>query len=143
MSTHVGLKTRIQNIIHSIKADSGKKYDRYFCIAYLPKTDKLSSCLAMGCLEIEKEGEREFFNPSKFYDIHILDEAIIHILCSYMAFKALKTSRPLPSIIHSTLSNIYGNQELRAKIAELAQRYLNIMLNAERGQNQLLNEDGT
>jgi len=132
VSGHVGLKTRISNIIHSIKADSGKKYDRYFCIAYLPKKDELDSCLAMGCLEIERHGEKEFFNPSKFYDVETLEEAIAHVLASYMAFKAIKANRDLPTIIHTTLATLYSNRQYREKLTKLATNYYNFMLRMER-----------
>ena len=135
MVAHVGLKTRISNIIHSIKADSGKKYDRYFCIAYLPRKDKLGSCLAMGCLEVERDGDKEFFNPSKFYDVETLEEAIAHVLAAYMAFKALKSNRDLPSVIHSTLATFYSNRHYREKLTKLAANYYSFMLKMERGEN--------
>ena len=135
MASHVGLRTRISNIIHSIKADSGRKYDRYFCIAYLPKKEKLGSCLAMGCLEVERDGDREFFNPSKFYDVGTLEEAIAHVFAAYMAFKAIKSNRDLSSTIHSTLANLYSNRKYREKITQLAANYYSIMLRMERGEN--------
>jgi len=135
VSGHVGLKTRIANIIHSIKADSGRKYDRYFCIAYLPKRNGLGSCLAMGCLEVEREGEKEFFNPSKFYDVATLEEAVAHVLAAYVAFKAIKTGRDLPSTMNSTITNIYSNKRYREKLANLATSYYSSMLRMERGEN--------
>lgn len=125
-SKHVGMLLALKSIIHSIKCDESQKYERFFSIAYLPARGGLDDCILAGCLEISKDqdgGEKQFYNPSKFYDPETLYEAAIHLLAAYMAFQAHRKNRNPAAIAHNTINDLYMNKKIREKVINLAEKY--------------------
>ena len=127
----MGLKVGLHHCIHSILLDSGRKYDRYLAISYLPKKEDLPSCLAIGNLEVSKEDDKEFFNPCKFYDPEILYEAVVHILSTYIAFEAVKRGIPLYQTFIKTIRRLQNDKSLHKTMIDLAERYYQAMKKAE------------
>jgi hypothetical protein len=132
MSKHVGLKISLSQCIHSIKLDSGLKYDRYFAIAFLRSKGDLPACMAIGNLEVLKEtGEAEYFNPCKFYSPDKMFEAVIHMLASYIAFHAFKRGVSPRQAFMSVLNRLRFDQRLLDKLANLAEGYYKKMVEIE------------
>jgi len=128
----VGLKISLNECIHSIKLDSGLKYDRYFAIAFLRSKGDLPTCMAIGSLEVLKEtGEAEYFNPCKFYSPDKMLEAIIHMLASYIAFYSLKKGVSPRQAFMSVLNRLRFDQKLLDKLANLAEGYYRKMVEIE------------
>jgi hypothetical protein len=120
--SHVGLKAKL---LHSIKCDEGKKYERYFSITFLPPRGDLEACVAVGCLEVSKiEKGKEFYNPSKFYDVQTFEQVLMHLLAVFSAFKAYKYDRQPHEMFHQTFNKLFSE---RPKIAELTEKYYKIM----------------
>jgi hypothetical protein len=121
--SHVGLKTK--RIIHAIKCDEGEKYDRYFAIAYLPRTDKYDDCVAVGSLEISKDLDgKEFFNPAKFYDPERMEDAIAHMIAALAAFRAARHGLEPYQAFSRTFNRI---ESLRTYIPALVEKYYRAM----------------
>lgn len=127
----VSLRIGIENALTSIELESGYKYRRFFTIAYLPTKDDLPSCLCIGNLEVSKETGKEFYNPTKFYHPEKLWEALANMLAAFIAFKSIKTGRPLHSCFNITLNQLYGDRGLRLKLRNLAEAYHKAMLKLE------------
>lgn len=121
----------IRNALDSMPLDSGKKYDRYLAIAYLPAREGLPSCLCVGNLEVERGGGKEFYNPAKFYDPGVLKEAIMRLIAAYAAFASVKTGREDYAILNSLVSELYGDRRVRAKLSRLASAYRRAMAELE------------
>ena len=132
MSKHVGLKISLNECIHSIKLDSGLKYDRYFAIAFLKSKGDLPPCVAVGSLEVLREtGKAEYFNPCKFYSPDKMLEAIIHMLASYIAFYSFKKGVSPRQAFMSVLNMLRFDQRLLDKLANLAEGYYRKMVEIE------------
>lgn len=132
MSRHVGLRISLDECIHSIKLDSGLKYDRYFAIAFLKSKGDLPPCVAVGSLEVEKKtGEAEYFNPCKFYSLDKMFEAIIHMLASYIAFYAFENSVSPRQVFMKLLDMFRSDYRLLNKLANLAEGYYKKMVEIE------------
>jgi hypothetical protein len=132
MSKHVGLKISPDECIHSIKLDSGLKYDRYFAIAFLKSKGDLPACVAVGSLEVLKEtGEAEYFNPCKFYSLDKMFEAVIHMLASYIAFYAFENSVSPRQVFVKLLDMLRSDYRLLNKLANLAEGYYKKMVEIE------------
>jgi len=128
---HTGLKIGINNALASIELESGHKYRRYMTIAYLPTRHDLPSCLCVGNLEVSMDGEKEFYNPAKFYSHERLWDTIIHLIAAHLAFSSIKTGRQLYSLYHSMLQTLYRDEGLREKIRRLAEAYHETMMKLE------------
>jgi hypothetical protein len=127
--THVGLKARL---IHSIKCDEGREYERYFSVSFLPPKNGLEPCVTAGCLEVSKSGGgKEFYNPSKFYEPETLEQAVASLIALLAAFRAYKYGREPYQAFHQTMNRLL---ELRPKIAELTQAYFSTMKMIEAGE---------
>lgn len=125
-SKHVGMMLALKSIMHSIKCDQSQKYERFFSIAYLPRRGGLDDCILAGCLEISREidgDEKQFYNPSKFYNPETLFEAVIHLLAAYMAFQSHRKNIDLVSITYKTINNLYSDKKIREKLRNLAEKY--------------------
>jgi len=125
-SKHVGMVLALKSIMHSIKCDESQKYERFFSIAYLPKRGGLNDCILAGCLEIGKnmdDGEKQFYNPSKFYEPETLFEAVIHMLATYIAFQSHRRNRNPAATAYNTINDLYMNKKIREKIKNLAEKY--------------------
>jgi hypothetical protein len=132
MSRHVGLRISLDECIHSIKLDSGLKYDRYFAIAFLKSKGDLPPCVAVGSLEVEKKtGGAEYFNPCKFYSLDKMFEAIIHMLASYIAFYAFENSVSPRQVFMKLLDMFRSDYRLLNKLANLAEGYYKKMVEIE------------
>jgi len=117
--SHVGLRTRW--IVHAIKCDEGEKYERYFAIAYLPRTDRYDDCVAVGSLEVSKGLDgKEFFNPAKFYDPERMEDAIAHMIAALAAFRAVRHGLDPAQAFHRTMNRI---ESLRTYIPALVEKY--------------------
>jgi len=124
--SRTGLRTRI---LHSIKCDEGKKYERYFSISFLPPKPPLDACIAAGCLEVSKtQRDKEFYNPSKFYSTETLEQAVVHMISALAAFRAYLHHLEPHQAFHKTMDRL---MELRPRIAELTQAYLRVMRELE------------
>jgi len=131
---HVGLRAGMNEYIHSIKLDSGYKYDRYMAIAYLRSRDGLPSCLAIGSLEVDKVGGgREFFNPCKFYSSDKLFEAILHMLSAHIAFTAVKRGVSPRQVFIPLLDRLRHDSRLHEKLINLSEGYYKKMVEIEGG----------
>jgi hypothetical protein len=134
MSRHVGLRISLNECIHSIRLDSGLKYDRYFAIAFLKSKGDLPPCVAVGSLEVLKEtGEAEYFNPCKFYSLDKMFEAVIHMLASYIAFYAFENSVSPRQVFMKLLDRFRSDYRLLDKLANLAEGYYKKMVEIEGG----------
>jgi len=131
---HVGLRAGMHEYIHSIKLDSGYKYDRYLAIAYLKSKGDLPSCLAIGSLEVDKQGGgKEFFNPCKFYSTDRLFEAILHVLSAYIAFTAVRRGVTPRQVFIPLLERLRSDSKLREKLINLSEGYYKKMVEIEGG----------
>lgn len=125
---HLGLRIGLERCIHSILLDHGKKYDRYLAIAYLPERENMPSCLAIGNLEVSKEEEgKEFFNPCKFYSSETLFEVIVHMLCTCIAFEAIKRGVPPYQVFIKYIRTLQNDRNLHVKMRELVEKYYSAM----------------
>ena len=121
--SHVGLRTK--RIVHAIKCDEGEKYDRYFAIAYLPRTERYDDCVAVGSLEVSKGLDgKEFFNPAKFYDPEKMEDAIAHMIAALAAFRAARYGMDPAQAFHRTFNRI---ESLRTYIPALVEKYYRVM----------------
>jgi len=134
MSRHVGLKISLHECIHSIKLDSGLKYDRYFAIAFLKSKGDLPPCVAVGSLEVEKKtGEAEYFNPCKFYSLDKMFEAVIHMLASYIAFYAFENSVSPRHVFMKLLDSLDPITGCLISLPIYAEGYYKKMVEIEKG----------
>lgn len=129
---HVGLRPGMEQYIHSMKLDSGYKYDRYLAIAYLKSKGDLPSCVAIGSLEVGKLGEgKVFFNPCKFYSEDALFEAIIHVLSTYIAFTAIRRGVTPRQVFIPLLNKLRNDFRLCEKLINLSEGYYKKMVEIE------------
>ena len=122
-SKHSGLKLALKSIFHSIKCDSSRKYERFFSIAYLPPRGEYLDCVLAGCLEVARDEDKQFYNPSKFYELEKLREAILHLIAAYSAFEACRNDKPPYMTLHRFLNLIYHDRETRKVLASLTEKY--------------------
>ncbi len=130
--SHIGLTKT--GILHSILCDEGQKYTRYFSIGYLPPRKGLQDCITLGCLEVSKIDDKEFYNPSKFYSPDKLEEAVAHLIAVLSAFKAVRYNKEPAQTLHQTYSNINYS---RPKIASLTEKYYKLLKERENIKNKV------
>jgi hypothetical protein len=138
--THVGLRLRPGNIVSEpIELRPGHKYRRFFYVAYLPERtgaagEALPPCVVLASEERDTTSERSFIAGSKFYadELDRLRRAWEDAMLAEIAFRAVAYGRPLETLFHSQLRELYHSAQRRADLWDRAGEMLRKMRAVER-----------
>jgi hypothetical protein len=138
--THIGLRLRPENVVSEpIELRPGHKYGRRFYVAYLPEKtgaagEALPPCVVLASEERDTASGRSFVAGAKFYvdEMDKLRRAWEDAMLSEIVFRAVAAGRPLESLFHSQIRELYHSAQRRADLWGRAVEMLRKMRAVER-----------